>query len=126
MLEQIFHDWRGLILFAVNIAFIIGIYYAKIKSFLTSDEIKNMIENEGAKLKKDIDDRLDNLKTAICEKVTDNEKKVNILSEWKDAHTAWGTKENEQNHLKLQEITINLKNLCEKSGVKYHTLNNGK
>ena len=84
-----------------------GILYAKIKTFATREEVDKLL-NE--KLKTHCPNTLP-LRTLDL--------KVAALEDWKAKHTEWSGEENGKNHLQLQEIRINLKNICEKLGVEY-------
>jgi len=112
MLEQILAliatAWPILVAIGVLI-FDWGIIWQRIKTFITKEDmteyITKVIDKE---LCREYDQRIKALDLQLSE-----------LRLWKEAHENWGMKQNEQNHLLLQEIIINLKRVCEAIDIKY-------
>lgn len=99
--------WIPIITALLVVAFDWGILYSKIKTFTTEKDVENLINN---KLKAPCPNTLP---------IRTIDLKVQALEKWKEEHTEWGTKSNEQNHLDLQELRYNLKSVCTALGVKY-------
>ena len=112
MLEQILAliatAWPIIVAIGVLI-FDWGIIWQRIKTFITKEDmteyITKVIDKE---LCREYDQRIKALDLQLSE-----------LRLWKEAHENWGMKQNEQNHLLLQEIIINLKRVCEAIDIKY-------
>jgi len=112
MLEQILAliatAWPIIVAIGVLI-FDWGIIRQRIKTFITKEDmteyITKVIDKE---LCREYDQRIKALDLQLSE-----------LRLWKEAHENWGMKQNEQNHLLLQEIIINLKRVCEAIDIKY-------
>ena len=100
-------QWIPMITALLVVAFDWGILYARIKTFVNKEDVNKMLEE---KLKSHCPN------VAIIRSI---DLKVQNLEEWKIKHTEWGNKSNEENHLVLQELRINMKRLCEHSGIDY-------
>lgn len=95
----------------VMIAFDWGILYQKIKSFITKEQVKDMIN-----------EKLMN-HCPNTEPIKNLEQEINIMQEWKQELIHSYDTDLRKNQLQLQEIRINLKGICEKLGVEYHNGN---
>lgn len=106
-----FQQWIPMITALLVVAFDWGILYAKIKTFVTKDDVGKMVDE---KLKGHCPNtqRLRDLDLAVAN-----------LEGWKEKHVEWGSKSNEENHLALQELRYNLKAVCEKMGINYQNGN---
>lgn len=104
--EDIIH-WMPLISAIILVAFDWGIVIQKLKNLTTKEDVTKMIKEELGHCPNTLPLRSMDLKIQAIEK-------------WKEEHIHWGEVENSKNHLQLQEIRLNLKNICEKLGVKYH------
>lgn len=106
-----FQQWIPMITALLVVAFDWGILYAKIKTFVTRDEMNRIVEE---KLKGHCPNTIP---------IRNIDLKVQKLEEWRKEHTEWGSKSNEHTHLDLQELRFNLKAVCEALGVKYQNGN---
>lgn len=96
------------LIFIVNIIFLSGFWYYKVKNSVTKDEMSIAVNKEVA-------EQLAN----HCPFHND----IKELKDWKKTHTEWGEKTQLKTHDDLNEIKINLKIVCESLGVKYQTAN---
>ena len=106
-----FQQWIPMITALLVVAFDWGILYSKIKTFTTKEDVGKIVDE---KLKGHCPN------TAIIRSAN---AKVQTLEDWKEKHTEWGSKSNEENHLALQELRYNLKAVCEKMGINYQNGN---
>jgi hypothetical protein len=104
-------QWIPMITALLVVAFDWGILYAKIKTFVTKEQVGAIVDE---KLKGHCPNALP---------IRNIDLKVQALENWKQVHIETGSKVREANHLALQELRINLKSLCQSMGVKYQ---NGK
>jgi len=114
-MEFLKDHWEILITL-ITFVFGVGIIYQKMKGFITREEVSKMIGKEVAK-------QLVN-HCPFSNNVGTLQEEVAKLKLWRHDHTAWGKSENEKNHLILQELAINLKNVCGELKIDY--LTNGK
>ena len=105
-LEDIQH-WIPMITALLVVAFDWGLIMAKLKTFITKEQVGAIVDE---KLKGHCPNALP---------IRNIDLKVQLLENWKETHTTWGAKSNEENHLVLQELRINLRNLCNNAGVEY-------
>lgn len=99
--------WIPMITALLVVAFDWGILYAKIKTFVTKEDVRKIVEE---KLKGHCPNTIS---------IRNIDLKVQALEGWKESHTEWGRQSNEENHLALQELRYNLKALCTKMNVEY-------
>lgn len=99
--------WIPMITALLVVVFDWGILYAKIKTFVTKEDVRKIVEE---KLKGHCPNTIS---------IRNIDLKVQKLEDWRKEHTEWGSKSNEQTHLDLQELRYNLKAVCEALGVKY-------
>lgn len=99
--------WIPMITALLVVAFDWGILYAKIKTFVTKEEVDKIV-----------DKKLIGHCTNVIP-IKNIELKVQSLENWKQEHTEWGNKVDAKTHLDLQELRYNLKAVCEALGVKY-------
>jgi hypothetical protein len=110
-------EWKDVIAYIVTplftlILILFNLYLnAKLSKFVTESQVQAMLDEECDSALLRMDDKLNN----HCPNMTRIEK----LESAKEKHTA----NIEHVNMKLQEITINLKNLCTNNGVKYESGN---
>lgn len=109
-LEQIVQILSFLWPIIVAVAVIIfdwGVLWTRMKTFVTKEKLKDEIEK---------------ILVGHCpfeQPMRNLEVEILSLKQWKEQHEGWGLKMNEQNHLLLQEIVINLKLVCKKLEMDY-------
>ena len=114
-MDFLLDHWQFVIVFGTLI-FNIGYNYNKFKSFISKSEASEMVTKEVNKAIANHCPFEDTVKTLSADVVE--------LKTWRVKHSKWGGEQNERNHLILQELALNMKNVCEKIGITY--LRNGK
>jgi hypothetical protein len=94
----------ALIIFILNVVFISGFWFWRVKNAVSKEEVINIVSEE-------VEKQLAN-HCPFNRDITD-------LLDWKVAHTKWGEEQNKMNHEKLDEIAFNLKSLCKHLDIDY-------
>lgn len=90
------------------IAFNWGVIYQKLKNFATKSEVVELIE-----------EKLES-HCPLVQPLKTTDERVNELNKWKEGHQHFSDIESGNIKLHLQEIRINLKNICERLDIPYH------
>jgi hypothetical protein len=129
VLEALGHIWPILLAIAA-IIFDWGVLWSKMKTFISKDKLADAIANTKLFVsKEELTAHVDKLLVGHCpfeQPMKKLEVEILALKKWKEEHETWGLKMNEQNHLLLQEIVINLKMVCTHLKLKYEPGNGNK
>jgi len=122
ILDIISHIWPILLAIAA-IIFDWGVLWTKMKNFVQKDKLADAVANTKQFVSKDdLAEQVDKILVGHCPfeiPMKNLEVEILALKKWRQEHEMWGLKMNNQNHLLLQEIVINLQMVCKHLDLKY-------